>query len=477
MTNLTDICWLDALSQARLVQLKEISPKELVEATIHRIEALNPKLNAVVTPMFEIGLESAENVDLYSPFAGVPFLLKDLTATYAGVRMSAGSQFLKDFVPILDSALVKRYKEAGLVILGKTNTPEFGIQPTTESEFLGPCRNPWDLTKTSGGSSGGSAAAVAAGLVPFAHANDGGGSIRIPASCCGVFGLKPSRIRNPTGPEFWDMVNGLGAEHAVTRSVRDCAALLDCTLDCVGGEPYWKLPRQRPFIEEVGTYPGTLRIAFTATSPTGIRVHKDCEKAVRDTAKLCVELGHEVDETSPNFNGEAVQKAFLTLWAVKCAVRMKEFSSLLSKPLVPDLFESLTWNLYEVGNRQSASEYVFAIQELQKMTQVINGFFKTYDFWLTPTLAVPPVSLGYFDSPIEDPLAGFRRAADYTPFTPLANVTGQPAMSVPLYWNQDNLPIGLQFFGRFGAEATLFQLASQLEEARPWADKRAPSFN
>lgn len=276
MATTDELAFLDATAQAELVRRKEVTPLELVDAAIERVERVNPSLNAVVTPMYDLARESAAGGLPDGPFTGVPFLLKDLFASYAGVRMTFGSEFLRDFVPDHDSELVARLKRAGLVTIGKTNTPEFGILPTAEPTLFGPCRNPWDTGRSTGGSSGGSAAAVAAGMAPMAHANDAGGSIRIPASCCGVFGLKPTRARNPLGPDIGDVFGGIVVEHAVTRSVRDSAALLDATSGPDTGDPYWAPPPQRPFIQEVGAGPGRLKIAVVTESPMGGPVHEDC---------------------------------------------------------------------------------------------------------------------------------------------------------------------------------------------------------
>jgi len=388
--------------------------------------------------------------------------------------MTSGSAFLENFVPGYDSALVSRYKRAGLIVVGKTNTPEFGIVPTTEPKLFGPSRNPWDISRTTGGSSGGSAAAVAARIVPMAHANDGGGSIRIPASCCGLFGLKPTRARNSLGPAFGDMFSGLVAEHAVTRSVRDSAALLDATAGPEVGDPYYAPPPARPFIQEVGADPGRLRIAVSVAAPSGVSIHDDCVAAVRDAAKLCSELGHNVEEASPTFNREMLTRSFMALWAAGCTWEIDGQAQRSGRTASADQFEPSTWTLYQMGANVSASQYLQALQSLQSMSREIGRFFEDYDVWLTPTLGMPPVELGHFDSPAEDPLRGMRRAAEFVPFTPICNATGQPAMSVPLYWNSEGLPVGTHFVARFGDEATLFRLAAQLEEARPWKDRRPP---
>jgi len=474
MAKLDEVASLDATAQAELVRQKKVQAIELVEAAIERIEQLNPTLNAVVTPMYEEARRAATGQLPDGPFAGVPFLLKDLLASYAGVRMTSGSAFLRDFVPPHDSELVARLKRAGLIIVGKTNTPEFGILPTTEPQLFGPSRNPWDKTRTTGGSSGGSAAAVAAGIVPMAHANDGGGSIRIPASCCGLFGLKPTRARNPLGPDFGDMFSGLVAEHAVTRSVRDSAALLDTTSGPEAGDPYWAPPPARPFLQEVGADPGRLRIAVTTAAPTGVPVHDDCVSAVRDAAALCAELGHEVVEVAPSVDGERLVQSFMALWSAGCTWTIDVAARVTGRTLTPGQFEPLTWGLYQMGAQQSASTYLLALQHLQMVSREIARFFLDYDVWLTPTLGEPPVPLGTFDSPPEHPMRGMARAAAFVPFTPVCNITGQPAMSMPLYWNADGLPVGTHFVGRFGDEATLFRLAAQLEAARPWAGRLPP---
>ncbi|MFL6274439.1 MAG: amidase [Blastocatellia bacterium] len=465
---------LDATAQAELVRRKEVKPIELVEAAIKRIERINPAINAVITPMYDEARATATAALPDGPFSGVPFLLKDLLAAYAGVRMASGSAFVGDFTPDHDSELTARHKRAGLVIVGKTNTPEYGILPTTEPTRFGPTRNPWDTTRNTGGSSGGSAAAVAAGLVPMAHANDGGGSIRIPASCCGVFGLKPTRWRNPLGPDFGDMFSGMIAEHAVTRSVRDSAALLDATAGPSPGDPYYAPAKARAFAEEVGAPTGKLRIALMTQAPLGFPVHEDCVKAAHDAAALCAELGHEVVEAAPAINGELYLKSFMALWSAGCAWTIDGFAQVVGREPQEDQFEPGTWVLYQIGKQTQAADYLMALQWLQGMSRTVAQFMTDYDVWLTPTLGEPPVPLGSFDAQPDDPLAGMRRATLFVPFTPICNATGQPAMSMPLYWNEEGLPIGSHFIGRFGDEATLFRLAAQLEEARPWAKRRPP---
>jgi amidase len=453
-----ELAFLDATAQAELVQIKEVKPIELVEAAIERIERLNPKLNAVVTPMFDLACEAARAELPDGPFSGVPFLLKDLIAEYAGVRLTEGSAFLKDFISRQDSELVVRIKKAGLIVCGKTNTCEWGALPTTEPVLFGATRNPWNTGKTPGGSSGGSAAAVASGMVPMAHGNDGGGSIRMPAACCGVFGLKPTRARNPRGPECGDAYSGMPAEHALTRSVRDSAALLDATSGPDLGDPYWAPPAARPFIEEVGADPGKLRIAFTTQARQGIDVHADCINAVHDVAALCADLGHDVQEVSLEPNNQELARCFYRLWLGGMAWEAKHWERRTGNTITPDLVEPMTWALIEKGRRTDAGTYLLALEDLQRLSRDVARLFTQWDVWLTPTLAEPPVALGTFDPKPDDPLYGFFRSGQFMPFTAICNVTGQPAMSVPLVWNDDDLPIGTHFIGRFGDEATLFRM-------------------
>ena len=469
-----DLAFMDAGDQAELVRKKDLQPIELVNAAIERIERINPRLNAVVRPMFDLARTAAQGKLPDGPFRGVPFLLKDLVAAYAGVPMTLGTSLLRNLVPDRDSELVVRLKRAGLIIVGKTNTPEFGILPTTEPRLFGPCRNPWDTARTTGGSSGGSAAAVASGMVPMAHANDGGGSIRIPSSCCGLFGLKPTRARNPLGPSFGDIMSGIVCEHAVTRSVRDSASLLDATSGPDVGDPYWAPPPPRPFLKEVGADPGRLRIGFTTQAIDKIDVHQDCVEAVRITVRLCEELGHEVMEASPKINGELMTKSFFVIWSAGCALNLEAIERFMGRPVVFEDVEPLTWTLYEIGRKQTGANYLLALQMLQQIAREVAHFFLDCDIWLTPTLAQPPLPLGSFGTSPDDPLQGLRLSAAFAPFTAICNITGQPAMSVPLFWNNDGLPIGVHFIGRFGDESTLFRLAAQLEKARPWAQRRPP---
>jgi amidase len=453
-----------------LVRTGEVTAQELLAVAIDLAEQYNPVINAIVTPMYGEAQRMAEAVG-DGPLAGVPFLLKDLGDAYVGVRLTGGTAVLQNFIPDYDSEIVRRIKRAGLVTFGKTNTPEFGLLPTTESRLLGACRNPWNPAHSTGGSSGGAAAAVAAGIVPLAHASDGGGSIRIPASCCGIFGLKPTRARTPKGPMVGDSMSGLSISNCVSRTVRDSAACLDAFAGADVGDPYVAPPQTRPFLDDTRTPPGKLRIAFTTQAPSGVPIHEDCITAVTHTAQLLQELGHEVIEASPQIDAERFTQAFLVVWAAGTAWSVKGIAQISGVPAQPEMYEPLTFALYEQGERQTSADYLLAIQALQQMAGQVGRFFLGVDLWLTPVLASPPPLLGYFDSTPENQMLGFERAIAYVPFTPLANVTGQPAMSVPLYWNEAGLPLGSHFIGRFGDEATLFRLAAQLEEAQPWAER------
>jgi amidase len=474
MTSFEELGRLDALAQAALVRQKEVSAPELVETAIRRIERVNPRLNAVVLRMYEVAREAASQPLGDGPLAGVPFLLKDFLAEYAGQRFTEGTAFLRDFVSDHDSELVRRYKRAGLIVVGKTNTPEMAIGPTTEPRLFGPTRNPWDPERTAGGSSGGAAAAVAARMVPMAHGNDAGGSIRVPAACCGVFGLKPTRGRNPLGPRYGDIMSGLVAEHALTLTVRDSAALLDATAGPDVGDPYWAPPATRPFLEEVGRPPDRLRIAFSTRPIMGGDVHPDCVAAVREAATLCATLGHDVVEAAPAIDGERLFRAFTAVLAAGFAWGIDDWARRTERTPTSEHFEPFVWAFTGRGRQFSAPEHLFMVQELQLVSRDVARFFVDHHVWLTPVLGEPPVPLGTFRYEGGDPFEVRRRMAAFTPFTYLGNVTGQPAMSVPTSWTASGLPIGTHWLGRFGDEATLFRLAAQLEAARPWANRRPP---
>lgn len=461
----------DLTALAELVRTKAVSPVDLVEESIARIERLNPELNAIVTPMYESARASALQPS-EGPLAGVPYLIKDILAQVEGVRYTAGSRLLEHHVSHNDSELIARLRRAGLIFVAKTNTPEFGFLPTTESLLFGAAKNPWGLGHTTGGSSGGSAAAVAARILPAAHANDGGGSIRIPASCCGLFGLKPTRGRISLGPDLGDVMGGLVCEHAVTVSVRDSALLLDLTQGPAAGDPYFAAPPVRPYMEEVRTPPGKLRIAVSTKTLNGVEVHPDCLAAVADAKQLCSELGHEVFDAELPISGDMFAHAFSVLWTTGAALTLDGTAMLTGLTPTKDNIEPLSYALAEAGRAHSASSYLLAVGLLQRLCREIGRFMQGHDVLLSPVLAEPPVPLGSFHQPSEDPLQGLVRAAQFAPFTPIQNATGEPAMSVPLYWNAEGLPIGVQFAGRYGDEATLFRLAAQLETARPWAKKK-----
>jgi amidase len=470
-----DTAWLDATGQAELVRTKEVSPSELVDAAIARIERLNPELNAVIHDLFERARAEASGALPDGPFRGVPFLLKDLGAELAGTPFCEGLAFAGDYHSTTTQALTQRYIDAGFVICGKTNTPELGILPTTEPQRFGPSRNPWDTGRSTGGSSGGSAAAVASGMVSAAHANDGGGSIRIPASCCGLVGLKPTRARNSVAPSYGDMMGGLVAEHVVTRSVRDSAAILDCTAGPVPGDPYWAPPLRGPsFATAAATPLQGLRVAVMTTSPTGSPVDADCVAAVQATAALCESLGHRVEESALAVDGDAFTAHFVNQWACANAWAIADWEGRLGRSVAEEDLEPLSWALIALGRAIDGGTYLRSVQELQKISRQIADYFEGIDVLLTPTLAEPPAPLGTFDSPAGEPLTGLFRAATYVPFTPPFNVTGQPGISLPLHWNEAGLPIGVQFVGRFGDEETLLSLSGQLEEAAPWSGRRPP---
>lgn len=331
-----------------------------------------------------------------------------------------------------------------------------------------------DTALSTGGSSGGSAAAVAAGIVPMAHANDAGGSIRIPASCCGIFGLRPTRARNSFAPDIGDVMSGLVVEHAVTRTVRDSAALLDATCGPAPGDPYYPPPPERPFLEEVGTDTGRLRIGFTAVSPIPAPVHGDCAKAVASAAELCETLGHDVEEVHIEIDADMIAQAFMGVYLAGAAWMVAAMARVTGKTPEADRFEPLTWTMKEIGSQLSASDYLLAVTALQAMSRSIAEMFSPYDIVLTPTITEPPYPLGSFDAPPDNPMMGLIRASAIVPFTAIANFTGLPAMSVPLHWNEEGLPVGTQFTGKYAGEGTLFRLAAQLEDARPWADRTPP---
>ena len=462
----------DGLGLAALVRQGHVSPSELLDAALARIERHNPALNAVVTPLHDAARAEIARGLPPGPFHGVPFLVKELVASVAGAATTASSRLYAQQMPAADSEIVARMRRAGLVIAGKTNSPEFGLSPATESLLYGVTRNPWDLSLTPGGSSGGAAAAVASGMVPAAHATDGGGSIRIPASCCGLFGLKPTRARVTAGPEGGEGLSGLAHQHVVSRSVRDSAALLDALAGPMPGDPYSAAPPERPWLDEVGRTPGRLRIAFAKAAPTGVPVDAACVAAVEDAARLCEQLGHHVEEASPDFDAPALERGFEMVFAANTMANIARATG----GAMPDreLVEPLTYALAESARGLSAADYILNLQALHRQARRIAGFFGRYDIWLTPTLAQTPRPLGWFDIRTSDSQAWLAKVVAYLPFTYPFNVTGQPAASVPLHWTDGGLPIGCQFAARYGEEGLLLRLCAQLEAARPWFHRRPP---
>jgi amidase len=492
----------DALGFAELVRSGEVHPRELVDATVAAIDAVNPELNAVIATHAELAHEMADGAAPNSavpdaPFRGVPFLLKDLFVPLAGVRLTNGSRFFRDHVPREDHELVVRYRRAGLVFCGKTNTPELGLMPTTEPELHGPTHNPWKRGHSSGGSSGGAAAAVAAGIVPLAHASDGGGSIRIPASCCGVFGFKPTRATTPCGPDTSEQWHGFAINHAVSRTVRDNAALLDASRGPEITSPYHPPTLERPLLEEVGAKVEKLRIAWCVDPWLPSTVHPDCKRATEDAAKLCEELGHEVEEAAPAIDPRAFARAFFTVVCCETAATLLRTRTTMGRVPEAGEMEASTMLTAMLGHQMSGAEMCVAVKELQDLSRKAARFFQRYDVLLSPTLAKPPLPHGSLhpqglEARLQELVARRRltpllkikpmidraldRVYDFIPFTPLGNVAGLPSMSVPLYWNSDRLPIGAMFTGPFGSDSRLFRLAAQLEEARPWKDRRPPVF-
>ncbi|MGI9592325.1 MAG: amidase [Myxococcota bacterium] len=469
---------LDATGQAELVRSGEAKPLELVDAAIARVEALDGQIGAVVTRLFEQARRQAASPDLPDgPFRGVPYLLKDLTAATAGDPFYKGNRALRDagHKASADTALARRFRQAGLVLIGKSNTPEFGFTVTTEPEAIGPSRNPWNTEHSTGGSSGGSAAAVAARLVPIAHANDGGGSIRIPASECGLVGLKPSRARVSLAPlgEDW---HGLVAEGMVTLSVRDAAAALDAMAGPEAGDPYAAPASERPYREELSRDPGRLRIGLLRTRPGGAALHDECAAAVDATAQLLEGLGHHVEASYPAALEEAPMGDYFSSMVVAHAARLhEETSELLQRSLGPDDFESYTWNMIAQGREMSASQYIAASEWLQDWSRRVADWWAAgFDLLLTPTIAEPPPRLGTLSSAAGDPDEVLERVLTLIPFTPPYNVTGQPAISLPLHWSQSGLPVGVQLVAAYGREDLLIRVASALEQAAPWGERRPP---
>jgi Asp-tRNA(Asn)/Glu-tRNA(Gln) amidotransferase A subunit family amidase len=460
----------DAVGLAALVLKGEVSPSELLETAVTRMAQVNPAINAVTLDLTEWGRQDVKR-DLWAgPLAGVPFLLKDLGAQLAGSPTSSGSTLFRDLIAPTDSAITTAYKQAGLVIFGKTNTPEFGLMPVTESTLLGPCRNPWDVARTPGGSSGGAAAAVAAGIVPAAHASDGGGSIRTPASACGLFGMKPSRGRVSFAP-FGEGWGGASIQHAVTRSVRDSAVLLDAVCEPQVGDPYFLAKPERAFAVEAGRDPGRLAIGFTTAALASDALDPECAAAVLDAARLCESLGHIVDEVTLPGDLAAMQLAAGDVIGASIAATFEAEGDRRGRAVEEGEVEFLTWAMCQRGKQVSGSTYVRGLAAIHAYGRAVAALFEQYDVVLLSTLGSPPIPLGHLTQDISQ---YSKRLFAFMPNTQAFNNTGQPAMTVPLAWSRDGLPIGLQFVGRMGDEAGLFRLAGQLEKARPWFDRVAP---
>jgi amidase len=468
---------LDATACAELVRSGKASPRELVDLAIARIEKHNAELGAVIIPLYDQARADAERT-LQGPFRGVPILIKDICATVGGALHTAGMLPLKQagFKVPHDSHLVAQLRRAGFIVVGKTNTSELGILPAAEPPAWPPTRNPYDTTRSTGGSSGGSACATAAGMVPIAHANDGGGSIRIPASCCGLFGLKPSRGRVSFAPNLGDINGGLVNEHVVTRSVRDSAAVLDVLAGLQPGDPYTAPTQLRPYTAELTTPTGRLKIGFETHHPaldgTIVDSHPDCVAAVQHAATLLESFGHYVEPAFPAaLRDPEWTPRFLSIWAVGVTMELDEASQMIRRPITEHEVEPLTWALAELGRLISGPAYAAAWRWIQRNTRESSKFWEAYDLLLTPTLAEPPAPLGTFKSTPDDPLAAIFRAADYTPFTPPFNATGQPACSLPLYHSASGLPIGVQLVAAYGREDLLLRVAAQLEAANPFEHK------
>ncbi|MEQ8586176.1 MAG: amidase [Thalassobaculaceae bacterium] len=472
MATFSDYMTHDAVSLAALIRKGEVSAAEVLEAAIERADAVNPTINAIVTRNDGAarGRVAAGLPD--GPLAGVPFLLKDLGALQQGVTMGNGSRLWEGFVAPLDATYTERAEAAGLVVFGRTNTPEMGISWTTEPVANGATRNPWSLDHSPGGSSGGAAAAVAAGIVPVAHATDGGGSIRIPAAHCGLFGLKPTRARNPAGPLVGEGWSGLATGHVVSRSVRDSAALLDGTHGPAPGDPYAAPVPAGAYLDEVGKAPGRLRVALHLTGLDGVPLHAENTKAATDAAELFASLGHEVEEAMPEVDTEALRDAFEVIIAGNLWVAIAARYRQLDREPDGEGLEKVTWEWARRGTARPASDYAAAVGVIHQAGRQLAAFYDRYDVMLSTVMRNPPRPLGFLgqdERGVDDFIAAL---VDEMPVTPLANMSGTPAMSLPLAWSADGLPIGIHVGAAYGREDLLFRLAAQVEQAKPWADRR-----
>ena len=462
----------DGLGLAELVAKRAVTPLELVDAAIERVERHNPTLNAVVYKGYDDARARARGDLADGPFRGVPFLIKDLGMPVAGWPRSHGSRFARGVVDKEDGGLTRRYRDAGVVPIGKTNTPEYGITGTTESAALGPCRNPWNPNHIAGGSSGGAASAVAAGIVPIAHASDGLGSIRIPAACCGLVGLKVTRDRNPNMPDGFDYALGNVVDNVVTRTVRDSAAMLDATGFPEPGSPYPAPPKERPYMEEIERSPGKLRIAWSSETPSGRPIEPEIQAALERTAALLKGLGHEVIEKGLGIDYRALFASRGPAAAANFAAGMARLIELVGHEPEPDELEPLTWASLKAGRRQTGADVMRSLQETRMLNRNTLAFFEDIDVYLTPVLGTPVPEIGFIDPVNLEPREVNRRQGRTFPFTPPFNFSGQPSLSLPLEVDAAGLPIGMMFTGRFADEATLFRLAAQLEKEAPWKGRR-----
>jgi len=468
---MSELLFKPAPELATLIHTGQISSTELVAAALERIEALQPTINAFTHVDADGASAAAEamSADDPRPFAGVPIAVKD-TAAVSGMPYTMGSDVFGDFVPGHDAFLVRRLRDAGFVILGKTSMPEFGILPVSEPRRFGPVRNPWDTNRTPGGSSGGAAAAVASGMLPLAHGSDGGGSIRIPASCCGLVGLKPTRGRVSRGPDQGD--DFLVQDGILTRTVAETASLLDILSGYEVGDATWAPPPERSFASAATRDPGTLRIGYTTTAPIEAELDPACEQAVHDAADLLGELGHHVEEVAAPWGDTDLLEVFTMVFGTPIAMGMFFGGMVTGREPTAELVEPLSWTIWEGIRSRSALDYLLARTQLTGISRGIISLWETYDVVLTPGLAERPVPIGEIDACSEDPWEDFRRSGRFTPYTAIFNVTGQPAISVPLFHGDDGLPLSVQLAGRPADEGTLLSLAAQLETARPWADRR-----
>lgn len=480
----------DALALAELVRKKEVTPAELIEIAIQRAESVNPKINAIIHKMYDKAKEMANKVNVNASFAGVPFLIKDIGIHIKDEPLTRGSKAWQGFKSTEDSLIVNKFRQGGLMFLGRTNAPEFGITPYTEPKYYGPTRNPWNTAKTAGGSSGGSAAAVAAGITPIATASDGGGSIRIPAANCGLFGLKPSRGRVTLGNQTGEWWSGAVVEGCVSRSVRDSAAFLDLIQGNAVGDLYMTQPPARPYLEEIQIDPKPLKIAYSTQHTLGHKMHAETAKAVHQAAELLKDMGHQVEETKLPYEPEDLTEIFLTTVVAEAAADFEDLERFLGRKVRTSDVEIANYALALLGRTFSAKDFAYQKRRWNEVARRVGAFHEQYDILLTSTVAMPPFDIGAIQ-PTSGELSSLRvvnafglgsvlkasigplaeKTFSYIPYTAIANMTGQPSMSVPLHWTPENLPVGTMFTAALGREDLLFQLAGQLEKAKPWFDK------